>query len=138
MASGVFDLLHPGHIYFLEQSKKLGDELVVLLTNDMVASRTKGELLFDQASRAHMVQALACVDQAIVATETEPTNYYKTVLAIRPDIIALGYDQTFTEQALAADLAAHGWQGKIVRLGQYHQPVSSSQLKNQIRNQKPA
>lgn len=131
MATGVFDLLHPGHIYFLEQSRALGDELVVLVTNDVVAKRTKKKMLFDQESRRHLVAALACVDQAIIPTETEPTRYYRTVLEINPDIIALGYDQTFTEQKLAQELAKYGWHGQIVRIDKYPDAdISSTLLKS--------
>lgn len=135
MASGVFDLLHPGHIYYLEESKKLGDELVVVVANDIVVERSKGKPLFDAASRAHMIGALACVDRAIVPTETDPSRYYQTVLDIQPDIITLGYDQTFTEQKLAEDLARHGWHGRVVRIGKYTgEDVSSSQLKRKIKH----
>lgn len=134
MATGVFDLLHPGHIYFLEQAKSFGDELVVVVTNDAVVTRTKGQPLFDAASRRHMVAALACVDQAIIPTETEPERYYQTVLDVGPDVIALGYDQRFEEGALTAELAKHGWHGKIVRIGKYpDEEVSSSQLKERLK-----
>lgn len=134
MATGVFDLLHPGHIYFLEESKKLGDELVVVVTNDTVVARSKEKPLFDAASRCHMVQSLACVDRAIIPTETEPSRYYRTVLAVGPDIITLGYDQTFSEQQLADDLGRYGWYGKIVRIGKYPgAEVSSSALKRTLK-----
>jgi FAD synthetase len=133
MATGVFDLLHPGHIYFLEQSKALGDELVVVVTNDVVAGQTKKQMLFDQESRRHLVAALACVDQAIVPTETEPERYYRTVLDINPDIITLGHDQTFTEQKLAEELAKYGWHGQIIRIDKYPDAdISSTLLKSKI------
>lgn len=130
MASGVFDLLHPGHIFYLEQSKKHGNELVVVVANDLVVTRTKGKPLFDADSRRHLVAALACVDRVIIPKETDPRRYYRTVLDINPAVITLGYDQTFTEQNLAAELAGYGWQGKIVRIDQYPEAeLSSSQIK---------
>jgi FAD synthetase len=136
MATGVFDLMHPGHIYYLEQSKALGDKLVVVVTNDTVVTRTKGTPLFDEASRRHMVAALRCVDEAIIPTETEPDRYYQTVLDINPDIITLGYDQHFDEKELTADLAKHGWHGKIVRIERHpDHDVSSSQLKKKIKGE---
>jgi len=126
----VFDLLHPGHIYYLEQSKKLGDELVVLIANDTVVTRTKGKPLFDADRRKHMVMALACVDTTFVPKETDPKRYYRTVLDINPTIITLGYDQTFTEQTLADELAHYGWFGQIIRIDKYPEAeLSSSQLK---------
>lgn len=134
MATGVFDLLHAGHLHYLEASKALGDELVVLVTNDEVVRRTKGEPLFDAAHRGHLVGALRCVDQAIIPSETEPTRYYQTVLDIAPDIITLGYDQKFSEEVLASELAQHGWHGEIVRIDKLpHLEISSSQLKAKIK-----
>lgn len=133
MATGVFDLLHPGHLYFLTQSRALGDELIVLVTNDTVARRNKKQMLFDQDSRRSLVAALSCVDQAIVPSETEPERYYRTVLEIAPDIITLGYDQTFTEQKLSTELGQYGWHGQIVRIGKLpNKEISSSLLKSKI------
>lgn len=136
MATGVFDLLHPGHIYFLEQSKALGDNLTVLVTNDEVVRQTKGEPLFDAKARAHMVGSLRCVDEVIVPTETDRARYYQTVLTINPDIITLGYDQKFSEIELLTELQQHGWTGKVVRIDKYpHAEVSSSKLKQQIKGE---
>lgn len=133
MATGVFDLLHPGHIYYLEQSKRLGDELVVVVANDTVVERTKGKSLFAAENRRHMVEALACVDKAVVPTETDPARYYRTVLDLQPDIITLGHDQSFSEAKLQGDLAQHGWQGQVVRIDKYPgEDISSSQLKSKV------
>lgn len=134
MATGVFDLLHPGHIYYLEQSRALGDELYVVIANDEVVRRTKAEPLFEARHRQHMIESLACVDKAIVPTETEPERYYQTVLDIAPDIITLGHDQSFSQQQLAAELAAHGWQGKVVRIDKYPvEDISSTKLKSALK-----
>lgn len=133
MATGVFDLMHPGHIYYLEQSKALGDELVVVVANDAVVERTKGKPLFEAAARRHLVAALACVDEAVVPAETAPERYYRTVLELNPDIITLGHDQTFSEQKLMAELATHGWQGQVVRIDRYPDgDISSSKLKARL------
>ncbi len=134
MASGVFDLLHPGHIYYLEESKKLGDKLVVVVANDTVVKKAGKQPIFEAASRRHLVQSLACVDQVIVPEETEARRYYRTVLQINPDIITLGYDQEFDERALAEELARYGWKGRIVRISQYpSEEISSSKLKASLR-----
>lgn len=133
MATGVFDLLHPGHVYYLEESKKLGDELVVIVANDQVVAKTKGQPLFGARERQRLVGALSCVDKVMIPKETDATCYYKTVLDARPDIITLGYDQQFSESDLAAELAKHGWHGKIVRIEQYPSgPISSSMLKKKL------
>lgn len=134
MATGVFDLLHPGHIYYLEQSKKLGDELVVVVANDTVVARTKGKPLFEADSRKQLVAALACVDRVIIPVETDPRRFYRTVLDIDPDIITLGYDQIFTEQTLVDELARFGWKGQVVRIDKYPEAeISSSKLKNRLK-----
>lgn len=134
MASGVFDLLHPGHIYYLEESKKLGGELVVVVANDTVVERAKKKALFDEESRRRLVAALACVDRAVVPAETEPRRFYRTVLDIKPDIITLGYDQSFNEEQLAKELSRYGWTGQVVRIDAYPEAeLSSSQLKNQAK-----
>jgi FAD synthetase len=136
MATGVFDLLHPGHIYYLEQSRALGDELFVVVANDTVVRRSKGEPLFAEESRAHMVGALRCVDTVIVPTNTDPSRYYQTVLDIQPDIITLGHDQKFSEVELEKELRQHGWDGKVVRIDTYPgDHISSSHLKQRIKNQ---
>lgn len=134
MASGVFDLLHPGHIFFLEQAKQLGTELVVVVANDAVARRSKPDLIFSADDRCRMVAALAVVDRAIVPVETDPTRYYRTVLEINPDVIVLGYNQTFTEQKLQTELARYGWHGKVVRVREYPEStISSSHIKAKIK-----
>lgn len=134
MASGVFDLLHPGHIYFLEMAKALGDELVVVVARDEVVRRTKGEPLFNEQNRRQMVASLACVDHALIPDEIAAHRYYKTVLEIDPDIIALGYDQSFVEDALERELSKYGWYGAIVRVARSpFTLVSSSQLKERVR-----
>ncbi|TSC66554.1 MAG: cytidyltransferase-related enzyme [Candidatus Berkelbacteria bacterium Gr01-1014_85] len=133
MATGVFDLLHPGHLSFLKQAKALGDRLVVVVTNDTVAHQSKGETLFTASERAEMIEAIDWVDEVIIPTETDPSRYYLTVAAIKPAIIALGYDQRFDELELAKELAQHGLDCQIVRLEQAKTSTwSSTKLKKRI------
>jgi FAD synthetase len=135
LATGVFDLLHPGHIHYLEAAKNLGDELIVIIANDTYVTNTKGVPLFSAAERKHMVAALSCVDTAIVPEITDSCRFYETVLATKPDIIALGFDQHWDEVELAQTYATYGWHGTIVRLDQFPgATLSSSQLKQKIKN----
>ena len=113
MATGVFDLLHPGHLHFLESAKKLGDELVVVVATDAMVRRRKHEPVTPQEMRRRMVGALKIVDRAIVGREDD---IYKTVEEVRPDIIALGYDQSFREEDVQKELRKRGLEVKIVRL----------------------
>ena len=113
MATGVFDLLHPGHLHFLESAKKLGDELVVVVATDAMVRRRKHEPVTPQEMRRQMIGALKVVDRAIVGREDD---IYKTVEDVRPDIIALGYDQSFREEEVQKELKKRGLNVKIVRL----------------------
>ena len=92
MASGVFDIIHPGHISYLEQARSYGDELVVVVANDDTVRRGKHEPITPEAMRARIVGALKPVDRAIVGGHGDLLD---TVRYVRPDVIVLGYDQKF-------------------------------------------
>jgi FAD synthetase len=94
MAQGVFDILHPGHLHYLKESKKLGDTLVVVIARD---SRVVGrkELAFNEDDRQEMVDALELVDEAVLGSEED---IYDTVKRVAPDVITLGYDQAHDEE----------------------------------------
>ncbi|MBR2255251.1 MAG: adenylyltransferase/cytidyltransferase family protein [Candidatus Methanomethylophilaceae archaeon] len=105
MASGVFDLLHTGHLSYLDQARALGDELVVVVACDSTVRRKKHEPITPQEMRARLVGSLKQVDRAIVGGEGD---IYDTVREIKPDVIVLGFDQSFDEDALREGLKAHG------------------------------
>lgn len=117
MASGVFDLLHAGHIYFLEEASRLGDELVVVVATDTVAERMKYRPVTSQEMRLKVIRALKMVDRAVLGNEED---IYRTVEDLRPDIIALGYDQKHEESTIRKVLDARGMPDvRIVRLGKF-------------------
>jgi FAD synthetase len=113
MATGVFDLLHPGHLYFLSEARKLGDELVVVVARDQTARRLKGEPYVPEQLRREMVESLKPVDQAVLGSTTD---IYATVIEQKPDIIALGYNQLWDEKEVEAECARRGVTVKVVRL----------------------
>jgi FAD synthetase len=114
MATGVFDILHAGHLAFLEEARKLGDELVVVVATDRMAERMKHRPIQSQENRQKMVAALRIVDRALVGDEHD---IYKTVERVRPDVIALGYDQRFDEAKVTAEIESRGLGPvKVVRL----------------------
>lgn len=113
MTTGVFDLLHPGHLHMLEEAKKLGDELVVVLARDESATREKHRPITPEEHRRQMVEALKPVDRAVLGHKGD---YYRIVTELKPDIIALGYDQKYDEADVAAECAKRGWRCKVVRL----------------------
>jgi FAD synthetase len=130
MATGVFDLLHPGHIFFLEEAKKLGDELVVVVARDATAKRLKHEPIVPEHLRLLMVQALKPVDRAILGSSTD---IYQTVVDVRPDLIALGYDQIWNEREIEAECARRGVPAKVVRLpAMQHDELATRRLVERI------
>ncbi len=113
MATGVFDLLHPGHIYFLAEARKLGDELWVVVARDKTARKFKHEPITSEASRVQMVAALRSVDRALLGHEG---SIYDILEEVRPDIIALGYDQIHNEDKILEECRKRRLQTKVVRL----------------------
>jgi FAD synthetase len=105
MASGVFDILHTGHISYLEQARSLGDELVVVVACDSTVRKRKHEPITPETMRARLVGALKPVDRSIIGREGDMLD---TVAEIRPDIIVLGYDQGFNEEELHQRLSDRG------------------------------
>lgn len=116
MATGVFDIIHLGHLHYLEESKKLGDELVVIVASDETVRKRKHEPITPQKMRCELVASLKPVDTAIVGKEGG--EIYDIVREVRPDIITLGYDQPFEPTQLEKDLAARGLKVRVVRLPQ--------------------
>jgi FAD synthetase len=113
MTTGVFDLLHPGHIAMLEEAAKLGDELVVVLARDDSAEREKHRPITPEEHRRRMVEALKPVSRAVLGHRGD---YYRIVEELRPDVIALGYDQKYDAAAVEAKCAERGVPVRVVRL----------------------
>jgi FAD synthetase len=113
MASGVFDILHTGHISYLEQAKALGDELFVVVACDETVRRNKHEPVTPEKMRLKIVSSLKPVDRALLGRNDG--DIYEILKQIKPDIIVLGYDQKFDEDKLKKDLASRGYDIKLVR-----------------------
>jgi FAD synthetase len=113
LATGVFNILHPGHLLYLKEAKKLGDELDVIVSSDKIAKKLKKGMLLPQEQRMAMVEALKPVDKAFVGDEEDPM---KLLPVIRPDIIALGHDQDIDESWLKDQLAVMGMDTKVIRI----------------------
>lgn len=99
--NGCFDILHLGHVDYLEKTRNLGSKLIIGLNTDKSISRIKGEFrpIQDQNCRAHIMAALQCVDAVILFDEETPINLIK---AIKPDILAKGDDYQI-ENIIGAD-----------------------------------
>jgi FAD synthetase len=113
MATGVFDIIHLGHVYFLKEAKRLGDELVVVVATDRTAEKLKHIPVTSQDMRVQLVSELKPVDKAVLGYEDDR---YKIVKELEPDIIALGYNQKHDEELIKKDLEELGLDVKVVRL----------------------
>jgi len=116
MATGVFDILHLGHVHFLEEARKLGDELVVVVATDKTVRERKHEPITPQDMRLKMIQSLRMVDKAVIGKEG---SMFEIVKEIKPDIIAIGHDQTHDPQMIKAELAKLGIDVEVVRIPQF-------------------
>ncbi len=124
MAQGVFDILHLGHVHYLEKAKELGDELVVVVASDRTVRARKHEPITPQDMRKEMVEALKCVDRAVIGSDGD--DRYVTVQKIRPDIIALGHDQQHDQERIELELAKRGIPAKVVRLDYYYHDLDGT------------
>jgi FAD synthetase len=136
LASGVFDLLHLGHVRFLEEAKKAGGlnaELVVIIGRDSTVESRKGEKpIMPENERCALVASLKVVDEAILGYEK--FDVAKVVEKISPDVVAFGYDQLGMERTVRDYVKQHGLKIKIVRIGKFSSDEldSSSKIKQRI------
>ena len=123
LAGGVFDIIHPGHIHTLNAAKKLGDILVVVVATDNTAVKMKKRKpLHSQEQRQELVNSLKMVDICLIGQEN---NIFKTVNHVKPQIIALGYDQAHQERFITEGCKKIELDAKVARL-QSPIPESSS------------
>ena len=108
MAVGIFDLLHAGHLHYVEQAKSLGDELVVVIAHDETVRMQKHEPVTGQELRRRMVEGLKPVDIAIIGNPPG-VPIFEILEDVAPDIIALGYDQKHSIDAIRKGLDDHGY-----------------------------
>jgi cytidyltransferase-like protein len=131
-AGGVFDIIHPGHIHTLRTAKSLGDVLVVVVARDSTAERLKGKKpLHDENTRLDMVASIKYVDVALLGHEND---IFKTVEYVKPDIIALGYDQVHEEGFIMQECRRRGLNVNIVRLTSPLPEIKSSLIKSELKS----
>jgi FAD synthetase len=136
LASGVFDLLHLGHVKFLEEAKKAGGrnaELIVIVARDSTVEKRKGHKpIMPENQRRALVEALKVVDEAILGYED--FNMEKVIEKIKPDIIAIGHDQDGIEKAVKDYLEKSGLNIKVVKISKFEEDEldSSSKIKQKI------
>ena len=136
LASGVFDLLHLGHVKFLEEAKRTGGEnaeLVVIIARDSTVEKTKGRKpIMSEDQRRALVESLKVVDRTVLGYES--LDIGEVIENIKPDIIALGYDQEEMENQVRKYVDLHKTNVKIVRIGKVAENTldSSSKIKQKI------
>ena len=136
LAAGVFDLLHLGHVKFLEEAKKAGGkeaELIVIVARDKTVEQRKGEkTVMSENQRRALVESLKVVDEAILGFED--FNIGDVIRKIKPDVIALGHDQASIGETVKKAISEMGLNIKVVRIGKFGEDElnSSSEIKRKI------
>jgi len=129
LAGGVFDIIHPGHIHTLNAAKELGDVLVVVVATDNTAVKMKKrQPLHSQEQRQELVNSLAMVDLCLIGQED---NIFKTVNHVKPQIIALGYDQVHQEKSITEGCKKIELDAKVARLQSPIPESSSSKIQKE-------
>ena len=132
----MFDLLHLGHVKFLEDAKKAGGEnakLVVIIARDSTVEKTKSKKpIMSEDQRRALVESLKVVDKAVLGYEN--LDIGEVIENVKPDIIALGYDQTDMEREVRNYVNKNKVNVKIVRIGKFGENTldSSSKIKQKI------
>ena len=136
LASGVFDLLHYGHIRFLEEAKKTGGpgaRLIVIVASDETVTRLMGRppVIPDNQRRA-LIEALTVVDEALIGYRD--VDMEKVLDRVKPDIVAVGHDQGDIEDEVKRVTKQNGLKIMVERIGRFGPDDlnSSSKIKRRI------
>jgi rfaE bifunctional protein nucleotidyltransferase chain/domain len=111
--NGVFDILHPGHLRYLQQARALGDALIIGLNSDASVRGNKGpeRPINAEGERAEILGALECVDGVVIFDEGTPAEIIRT---IQPDILVKGAD--WAEDAIVGRDTVEARGGRVVRI----------------------
>jgi D-beta-D-heptose 7-phosphate kinase/D-beta-D-heptose 1-phosphate adenosyltransferase len=111
--NGVFDLLHPGHVRYLQHARTLGDALIVGVNSDRSVRAIKGpeRPITPEQERAEILSALACVDAAVIFDEDTP---HDLIAALQPDVLVKGAD--WAADAIVGRDVVEARGGRVVRI----------------------
>jgi rfaE bifunctional protein nucleotidyltransferase chain/domain len=131
--NGVFDLLHPGHVRYLQRARQLGDALIVAVNSDRSVRVNKGSQrpINPEQERAEVVLALACVDAVLVFDQDTP---HDVIQAIQPDVLVKGADWGVDEIVGRDIVESRG--GTVVRL-ELEKDFSTTGLIERVRRARP-
>jgi D-glycero-beta-D-manno-heptose 1-phosphate adenylyltransferase len=129
--NGVFDLLHIGHLRYLQQARALGDALIVGLNSDRSVGANKGPQrpITPEAERAEVLEALSCVDGVVIFDEETP---YELIALVQPDVLVKGAD--WAEDAIVGREIVEARGGRVVRVA-IEPGQSTSAIIDRIRKQ---
>ena len=126
LAGGVFDIIHPGHLFTLSSAKKLGDVLVISIAKDETVQKLKNRYpLNKEKMRQKLVGSLRIVDLALLGNTTD---MFKMIETVKPDVIALGYDQKHNTDELIKESNRRSLQIKVVRFSSSIENNKSSSI----------
>ena len=128
--NGVFDLLHPGHVHYLQRARGLGDRLIVGVNSDRSVRRNKGSdrPIIPDTERAEVLAALECVDAVAIFDEDTP---HEIITALQPDVLVKGAD--WAEDAIVGRDIVEARGGKVVRIA-VEEGYSTSAIVAKIRS----
>ena len=129
MATGTFDILHPGHGLYLKKAKQLGGEnskLIVVVARDSTVHAKKRVPIVNENQRLEMVKLLKIVDEAYLGHKTD---MFKIVAETKPDIIAIGPDQKFDIEHIKNQLKKRNLSSKVLRVENYYESTLDSTCK---------
>ncbi len=131
LVGGVFDLIHPGHIHTLKAAKAEGDVLVVVVARQSTAQKIKKyrKIYHDEKLRRDLVTSLNFVDLALIGKEG---TLYDTVEYVKPNVIALGYDQAHSEKDIAENCKKRNLNVQVIRLSTPIPGSKSSKIKEEL------
>lgn len=136
LASGVFDLLHLGHVRFLEEAKKAGGrnaELIVIVARDRTVEENKGRKpVMSENQRRALVESLKVVDAAVLGFEK--FDFGDVIERVKPDIVALGYDQGDIKKSVQKYVDKRMLNIKVIIIGKFEENEldSSSKIRQKI------
>jgi len=131
LVGGVFDLIHPGHIHTLKAAKAEGDVLVVVVARQSTAQKIKMDrkIYHDESQRKELVASINFVDLVLIGREG---TLYDTVEYVRPNVIALGYDQAHSEKDVAENCKKRNLNVHVIRLSTPIPGSKSSKIKEEL------
>src|SRR6185295_15945383 len=131
LVGGVFDLIHPGHIHTLKAAKVEGDVLVVIVARQSTAQKIKKDrrIYHDESQRKELVSSLNFVDLVLIGREG---TLYDSVEYVKPNVIALGYDQAHSEKEIAENCTKRNLNVHVIRLSTPVPGSKSSKMKEEL------